>query len=120
MFPLLDEPLKKMFTLEVRVVVDKIMPRVRIYARSCLVCDTKHKLELHRIVPRKAEGKYTKENCIYLCKYHHNRVHSLIINKWGEQYQKLNLNFNDFYKIVLDTIIEFNFEIVAGGSQPRG
>lgn len=72
----------------------------------CFVCQSARKLERHRVIPGKAGGKYTKDNCVWLCKFHHDRVHAAIFVRWGRDYRKLNIEFLDYMSIIVNMLIE--------------
>ncbi|BBW99037.1 HNH endonuclease [Geobacillus subterraneus] len=42
---------------------------------GCLFCKTNEFIHVHRIIPGAFGGKYTLENCVLLCREHHQMVH---------------------------------------------
>ena len=66
----------------------------------CFIC--RHTIvDRHRIVPGRAGGKYTNENTIEMCNWHHREVHKAYSRKLGKSYYKKDISLEDYMVIIL-------------------
>ena len=72
---------------------------------GCVICDESPN-DVHHVTTRGAGGHDTLQNLMPLCRYHHQKVHSIGLISFAKRYEAVNDWLKDYGR--LDLIEEFD------------